>query len=428
MGMEKPPSPEILEEEVGELLLSGELAGEGGRAVVIKISPDHVSQELRAAFSSLSAENDAENKAVKLFKLYLPNKSKNEYEIHTKVQDLIEDLPDEVRDEYARVPKLSTARDVSFTSDMRHKLEEHFSIPPLGERSTLIAMEYIDGEDLATIFYKWILEQNDPSSGNRALTAQQTDAMGFEQLYLKVSQKLDLEGLASGEIDAPQHVIDQADWKVSQRNTDKIYAYLRKNNFPMPSNVGNRVEKTLKLMHGEHMTHGDAYEKNIMITGGSKVLREKGTLEGEDTVLIDFGESRSYFVDQVDDFNVIRRLKTLSLSREEEMKRAKDEEFAKIDEKGNLLRGSKKWMGLYEATKSASETDQEKALTMAWNSTIPFKEDGIEDFFIIAKALAEEGIMDRAAIQAFANSKQSELKTPYRKNLLKRCLEWLNNS
>lgn len=428
MGIEKSPSPEILDEKFGELLLSGELAGEGGRAVVIKISHDHVSQDLEPAFSSLSAGETEKDKAVKLFKLYLPNKGKNEYDIHARVQKLIEDLPEDKKDEYARVPKLSSSRDISFASETRAKLQEKFSLPALAEKSVVIAMEYIDGEDLATIFYKWILERSDPSLKRSALTPQQTDKMGFGELYIELSNRLGLEGLATGEFDAPQEVIDQADWKASQKNTEKIYAYLRKNKFPMPPGMATQIENTLKLMHSARMTHCDAFERNIMVTGGSKVLREKKTLEGEDPVLIDFGESRDHFVEEVDDFNVIRRLKTLSLSREEEIQLIKQKEFEAMGEKRELLKGNKKWSGIYETVQKIAIEDKKKALETAWNNTVILKESGLEDFFIIAKTLIEEGLMEEATIGSFLEDKRPKLTTPYQKNLLGKYTEWLNAS
>jgi serine/threonine protein kinase len=424
-SIEQIKSPEIPDENYGELLLSGDLAGEGGRAVIVKLSRDNVAENLRPAYKSLSLDREAEEKAVKVFKLYLPNKGKNEYEIHSRMQRMIEELPDDQKNEFARVPTLSSSRDISLTPDMRHKLEEHFQLSSLGERSILITMEYIDGEDLATIFYKWILEHKSDDAQRMVIPSYKTDMMSFGELYIALAKKLNLESPPEG-IDAPQEVLERAEWKVSQRNADKIYSYLRKYNFPMPPQVASRLENTLKLMHKGRMTHGDAFERNIMLTGGSKALREKGTLEGEDTFLIDFGESRDHFVESVDDFNVVRRLKTLSLSRDQEIQLAKSKEFEDINTKAELIKGNGKWRQTYEAIKKQAKSDPEKAIISAWNNTAILKESGVEDFSIIVRGLIEEGLVQKAIAADFLKEKGKEKMTPFRKNLLAKCAEWLN--
>jgi serine/threonine protein kinase len=421
MGIEQPRSPEQLNHEVEELLFSGERVGEGGKAFVLKLSPDNIPPELRPAFESLSFQEGEVNidssadKAIKLFKLYLPHKTAFEYEMHAKAYAALQKIPKEESSQYAKIPKLSSSRELIIEEDIRKKLEERFSIM-VADKVNLIAMEYIPGEDLATIFYKWILEKN-------GFTPEQTDELNFKQLYEELVSVLGLDSLPDEEMDDAH--LPMAEWKVSANNTKKIYEYLRKYKFPMPTDATSRVEKTIQLMHKEKMTHGDAFERNIMITGGSKALRAKGNLDDEEIFLIDFGETRDKFLEEVDDFNVVRRLKTLSLSLEDERKIKDKERLGEITAKGELLRVNKKWVETYTDTQKILETNPEKALSFAWNTIVPFGENAMENFFIMIKDLINNGSLERTSAEAFIEEKSKEKMTPYARNLLNKCVKWL---
>ncbi len=432
-----PHAAEVFDHNIGEMLLSGKRRGEGGKAVIVEITPDHLSPESQSAFDLLDAtevqqqETDAmpshrDNAAVKFFKLYLPHKGKNEYEMDARVYEALKHVPDGERGQYASVPKLFSSHEAVFDEEMRSRLEARFSIPSLGEKAFLISMEPIEGEDLATVFYKWILER-------QGIPAEHTDEMDFKQLYEEVAERLHFEDLPLEEIDMPQKDLDDLEKAIAVRNANILYAYLHKYDFPLPPNTAPSVQKTLELMHSQKITHGDAFERNIMITGGMKALREKGNLLGEKTYLIDFGESRDGVIEGVNDFDVIRRLKTLSVSREDE-RRIKDEErLREISAKAELLQGSGSWQQIYKTAKEFIKPsdgtvarDEQKALSYAWNKTVPYRESAIEDFSIIVKGLMKEGLLTKETADAFMKEKESEKMTIPAKALLRKCVEWLN--
>src|ERR1019366_2689099 len=73
-------SPEELNRTMEDLLLSCERAGEGGKAIVLKLSVGDASPDLQPALDALKIESsERSDHAIKLFKLYSPRKGAWEY-------------------------------------------------------------------------------------------------------------------------------------------------------------------------------------------------------------------------------------------------------------------------------------------------------------------------------------------------------------
>jgi len=289
-------------------------------------------------------------------------------------------------------------------------------------------MEEIEGEDLATIFYKWILER-------QGIPAEHTDDMDFKQLYEEVAERLHFEDIPLNDIDAPQKDLDDLEKTIAVRNANILYAYLHKYNFPLPPEVASSIQKTLELMHENKMTHGDAFERNIMVTGGTKALREKRESSGRTKRTYRLRRIEEGVIEGVNDFDVIRRLKTLSISREDERKERDAKKLGEITAKAELLRGNKQWQKIYETAKGflqpqagSSMRDEGKALLYAWNSTVPYKETGAEDFVAIAKDLMDENLLTRETVNAFIEEQAKGKMAIPAKALLMKCVEWLNLS
>jgi hypothetical protein len=410
-------SPEQLNRDIENVLLSCERAGEGGKAVVLKLSPNGISPELHPALEALNVDND-EARAVKLLKLYLPNKGAFEYKMHGQAYQSFQDIPESDQNSYARIPALSSSRDVDFDNETKAEIERRFRASIVGDKAQLIVMEYVDGEDLATIFYKWILENE------RRYASEQTDQMDFKELYEEVAKTLNFEMLPDGEIDDPR-ALELAEWKTSSRNTAKLYDYLHKNHFPLSPEIVSQLEKTLTLLHAKaHITHGDAFERNVMIQGGTQVFRENQPDQRKQSYLIDFGEARDHEVEGVDDFAIIRRLKKLLASPKEETEMNRKKIYDEINAKANRLSTNRQWQETYSLIKKLLSENPDKALATAWSRTAGQGENSIDAFFITMKRLANENLLDAEIVASFIAEKKKTLSSPFQRNRTEECLRW----
>jgi serine/threonine protein kinase len=418
---ETPQSPEELNHTMEELLLSCERAGEGGKAIVLKLSVNDARADLRPALDALQIESSGDDQAIKLFKLYSPRKGAWEYKMHQQAYEAVEGVPEEERGNFASVPKLSSMHGVQLEDSVKEELEKRFSTFITGNETQLIAMEYVDGEDLATMFYKWILEKE-----NR-FSPEETDGMNFARLYEEVADSLRFETLQGEVIDDPR-ALELAEWKNTANNTGKLYDYLRKHHFPFPPRVVSQIENTIKLFHKAHITHGDAFERNIMVTGGMNALRNNGNLEGQRSFIIDFGEAKDHAVEGVDEFAVVRRLKGLTRSPEEEDKMAQQDSFNALDQEAASLSGRDKgWVELVGKVKEASDKSSEQGLLLAWNRTAVLDQKRTSRFFIIAKEGIQEGRFSKEEVLDFVKGKITKA-SPYEKRMVQGYFQWLDKS
>ena len=415
---EVPQSPEELNRTMEDLLLSCERAGEGGKAIVLKLSVDGASPGLKPALDALKIESSGDDQAIKLFKLYSPRMGAWEYKMHQQAYEAVQNIPVGERENFASVPKLSSMHGVQLEETVKQELEKRFSAFITGNETQLIAMEYVDGEDLATIFYKWILEKQN------LFSAEETDKMHFGRLYEEVAACLRFETLPDGVIDDPR-ALELAEWKNTANNTAKLYDFLRKHHFPLPPQAAAQVENTLKIFHKAHITHGDAFERNVMITGGMKALRKNKNLDGQRPYIIDFGEAKDHFVEGVDEFAMVRRLKVLTQSPEEEAKIAQRDSFKTLDEKAVLLPvRDKNWAEILRKSREAAAKSHEQGLALAWNRTAGIDPAQTDRFFIMVKDDIKEGLLSEEEVVAFVKTKTIKA-SPYEKRMVQTYLQWL---
>lgn len=417
IASEADSSPE-LNRNIEEMLLSCERVGEGSKAVVLRLSINDTAPELQPALEALNIESAEQDQAIKLFKLSLPGKSTWEYEMQTRAYDALQAIPEEQRKDFALIPALSSKHNVLLDDETKAKIEERFRTSIVGNETELIAMEYIPGEDIGTIYYKWVLERENLYS------PEEIDQMTFPQLYEEVSGLLRYETLPSEMVRDPR-ALELAEWKNTANNTNKLYEYLQRYHFPFPKHVITQVENTYKLLHKNNITHGDAFERNLMISGGIKTLREKGSLDGEQAYAIDFGESKDHAIDGLDEFAVVRRMKKLTQTKEGAYKAAEAMRFKDLETRAEALRSrDKKWQALSPLVEKTLVEDSSKGLNLAWNRTVGIDGSWVDRFFILMKDAIENGASSKEDVAAFVAEKKSKM-TPFQSRTAQECLSWL---
>lgn len=414
-------SPETLDRNLEQLILSCQRVGEGGKAVVLKLSILEVPKELQSALERIGVSpSDQNDKAVKLFKLHLPNKGAREYRMHMRAHEALQGVPTKDQALYAKIPTLSSSQEITFDPIARKEFERRFDTLIPAEKTQLITMEYVEGEDLATVFYKWILEKE------AVYTPAQIDAMDFKKLYEEVAILLQLESIPEENIHDPR-ALELGMWKTTANNTNKLYRYLQKNKFPLSSQIVAQVENTIRLCHQVHITHGDMFERNIMVEGGAQRLRGEKPNPHDQAFVIDFGEAREGEIEGVDDFSVIRRLKTLLMHSENETDPETHRISSELHSKAKLLKAKTKWNQMHAIISEGIQHNIDQGLTMAWNRTAGQGESYIDDFFIMMQTFIEDGSLAKEKLSKFADAKKQMATSPYQKNRIDACMKWILN-
>lgn len=130
---EMPPTPENINQKIEELLLSCDRIGEGGKAVVLKLSVGKVPEDFNTALEALSVspsrpdiEEPTPDKAIKLLKLYFPNKGAFEYKMHAQAYQATQTISEKDRNQFSRVPALSSQKELYLKKKQKKNLNKNF--------------------------------------------------------------------------------------------------------------------------------------------------------------------------------------------------------------------------------------------------------------------------------------------------------------
>ena len=138
---------------------------------------------------------------------------------------------------YALIPEPRVYRKITISQETSHKLKVDGAMH-VNANVEILMMDYVPGEDLSTIFYKWVLD-NHPNPIRR------TDAEDFYSLRDSVALTLGFEQPPETNDTDPEDRMN-AKRAVNNRNENLVYAYLKKNNFHMNPLVARQVKNTVE--------------------------------------------------------------------------------------------------------------------------------------------------------------------------------------
>lgn len=305
---------ESIESFLDEAIHQSPIIGSGRDGIVLKVNTKNLSKQSSEAIKSINQEDGGEvnDFAIKILKIYRPGTGSIEFDFQKKAYEILKKEAG-----CAKVPKpilLHTKHlsesDILFLKNQNHALEEDAEI---------ILMDFVNGKDLATHIYDFILSVNgydDESILN----------MSFLQKQSFISAILNFE--------QPQNNLDDFKNIISERdNLRKMINYLRKRKFVINQEVLTKIERAIEVLESNFIFHNDLHERNVMIDENGEVF------------IIDFGRSVNNKADQEkDDQDIVRRYRDIDSQDDKLIENDFIKDIINIQEKNKDIReNSKKW-------------------------------------------------------------------------------------
>ena len=250
----------LVEEYVGsiieEMVIGGEFVGSGYDGIVLKFDSRQLNEE-EAHFikeNGIGIEEDVA--ALKILKVYQPLAGELEFKAQKIASNILNNNP-----ELASVPEVLALKDIKIHEEAKSRLTSRGA--SLDDEAEIILMDYIDGRDMSTIFYDYVLSKS-------GFDEDFLKDMTFSQKYSEVANLLNFS--------MPED-ITKRNIQITLQNEEKLVAFLMKNNFPLDRQVIEKLEKSLEALRENGIFHNDLHGRNIMIDKDGKVF------------IIDFGRA-----------------------------------------------------------------------------------------------------------------------------------------
>lgn len=286
--VEEAPQSTIEQKEVFEraldqiaenLLLRSAKVNEGMNGIILKLDLQDIDPE----FAALAREKGidlTETRAVKILKVYLEGRGKQEFEMQQRAYELLSQNPDEE----ALVPKPLFYRSFAPSEAAKERLRQMSG--KAMSNAEVILMDFVDGIDVATILAREALVRRRPDIAHDAMDMPPDVATWTPQQILEEVGPY-LGFVAPGGKGKTEGEREFERMKVEIENSKKLYDYLSQNGFQMDPTIVTRLRRTLDKLHGAGYVHRDAHERNFMVAGDYRA-HEGG--ERRNTVyIIDFG-------------------------------------------------------------------------------------------------------------------------------------------
>jgi len=263
---------EKLETGFEHLIESSHLIGRGKDAVVFRLSGEDITEEEIRALAENGFIPDAqpESLAAKILKVYQPGLGDREFKMQQEARRILEES--QTADvSVCRIPNAFIAEDRHITDKTRVLLNGYGA--ELKDRAELIVMDYVDGKDLGTIMYDFVL------SGT-GIDQEFLDDLSYEEKEQQVGNIIGFE-VPSGEGSSPEEIESERSL-VFARNEQKLITYMRKHGFILDPNIIDALERSIHILHKNKLHHNDIHKRNVMIG-------RDGT-----PYLIDFGRSGAH--------------------------------------------------------------------------------------------------------------------------------------
>ncbi|MFH1712018.1 MAG: hypothetical protein ABH846_02160 [Patescibacteria group bacterium] len=332
-GIEREKEHERALDEIAEQLLRDCIKhDEGNNGIIMKVPHDILAPELIELARASDVDLD-ENRALKILKVYISGRGKEEFRMHKLAYDALQQDPDKE----ALIPKPLFYRDIQLSEEVRPKISK--AVGRKMERVEVILMEFIDGRDLAGLLAREAVRIKDPN-----ITDEEMKDWTFE----KCMDSANIPGYANpGGKGATEAERAYEREKIENENAARLYQYLHENGVRIDPTILERMQRTIDRLHGVKIVHRDAHERNFMVTGDFKYSDDP---ERQNVVyLIDFGSASTFegryegrqtehYVDEIagsrrpQDEVVLRRLEVLTQEcvRESALERQQREEGKKL--------------------------------------------------------------------------------------------------
>lgn len=378
---------ELLNDQYESLIRENRPVDAGNEAFIYKLA---VSEEGFAEAKKVLAKAGFvvdRDSAVKVLKVYHPGRAKNEYEFQKLAYDLVEEAIKSGRNDLARIPKPVDFRKIKLHEETRVSLNK-MGADLKTDEAEILMMDFIEGEDLQEIFYRWIVKHA-PKEKAYAITAD-PDSADFEQLHQSVAGILEFGHL--GPAGSPE-----ADAEIQSRR-DKVYAFLKRTGFQIDGAVVNQIKNTRHLLEQNGLYHNDEHERNFMLAGNQAYV-------------IDFSRASKNKPDGETQFLIDEEMRQLS---PEHVKKKEDSEMAALAEKISVIASQEGLSNRFSAVYKAAEGGpiQLNRALLARSEAATTTESSVEDFLgLLVRLVNEKKITSSQASEVVGHMKDS-LKAP----------------
>jgi serine/threonine protein kinase len=351
---------------IEQALFEGSFIGAGKDAVVLKLQDNAFAPDiipiLKEQGLNFSTEIENPPSAAKILKIYEPGKGVHEYTMQRDAYNILSQ-----EENAAQVPNPIGIRDQKISYKDREYLNGFGT--HLDNNMEVVIMDFIEGKDLATIMYEFVLKA-------KGYEEEEIENMQFEDKANLVSKYLGFSIPGGKDRDDTARAFELA--ATMNENSSKLFKYLKQKGFMLKKEVVEKIENSLKILARNNIHHNDMHERNIMIDK-----------DGE-PYIIDFGRStRSESEENNDDMAPVRRWKNLTTTFDEDTQNdsmgiAKEMELKEIS-----LRTNQKWND--KAAKIKSVIRDGNIIRLA-NEFIAAQSSEIEidNFLILAKKMLHD--------------------------------------
>lgn len=284
-------------EAVAELLEKHHnMINAGNKGIIFLLSEADMPPKLQHFFPK------EEKFVIKALKIYGLGDAKREYEALLRAGEIANENGGSKH--VAQIPRALGFYDIKAGAGLKTFLNQK-GARVTGEDVGIILMNYVRGEDLATILYKEVLRRkNDNSSSEEHI-----GSIPFNELHDEVANVLGFYSPGKKSPDEGERRYEET--IVSSQNVEKLIKFLKNKGFILPPKILDQIDRTVELFHKNGLFHNDLHERNIVI--------ENADLKNPRTFIIDFGsatigkraqENAGFKV--AEDTDIIRRLSPLT--------------------------------------------------------------------------------------------------------------------
>ncbi len=262
-----PEKEHLLETQYGDVIKTHAPVDSGKEGIIYRMETSEVPDEVKNVYAEAGHPLEADS-ALKVLKVYSSGKAKREYgfqlQAHSIVEEHLKRNPQDVG-KYARVPNPIDYRKIHIDDQTREQIARAGGAIT-GQEVEVLLMDFIEGKDLATEFYLWILEH---SPKDKDYVVQNTNIRDFHQLQQAVENILDFTKIKPSDKSEAEKIADQH--RVNNLNAQKVYDFLRRTGYKLDSNVVTQITNTRKLLEDARLFHNDEHERNHMIGDDGQV-------------------------------------------------------------------------------------------------------------------------------------------------------------
>ncbi len=276
-------------------LLHSQKANEGNKGIILEFDLSKISPEDLALLLPEDVEVGPELLAAKVLKIYSPGQMASEARTQERAYEIINEQGEEGLD-YAQVPRVYYSGEINLAGSELDGYLESSGVNTVGGKAGIMLMDYIEGEDLATYIYKYLIRHDSRFIDLRQRLDEDGESFDFPSLERRVGGTLGYQDPSSLSNPAEQLRVEAA-------NSERLFSALKKNGFTLDKQVIVKLQNSIKLLHDNNIWHNDLHKRNVMFS-----FDDDGQIK--ETYIVDFGlaadvqdkEGLAYDFDIVDSY------------------------------------------------------------------------------------------------------------------------------